>query len=216
MVPGVATTSPWPMRWPRRGRLPIWPVPRQPGGPAVGAWTQRLGGTTLMHLEGAPLCHQVPGRAGWELRLVVPAVCASLERIRRMDHATLTQRPARGGPGLPRPACGAPRASAVFAHDTGSSTCRTRPPAAARRSTTRFCSCPPRAAPPSPPSMPSAERSTTWWTRWPTRRSRRFQAAVVARPKSAGVLPAAHAPGDAGADAAGGGLRHPGRHTCTP
>lgn len=48
---------------------------------------------TLM-LEGAPLCHQVPGRAGWELRLVVAGGLRIAERIRRMDHATLTSRPA--------------------------------------------------------------------------------------------------------------------------
>jgi squalene synthase HpnC len=49
--------------------------------------------TTLM-LEGAPLCHQVPGRAGWELRLVVAGGLRIAQRIRRMDHATLKQRPA--------------------------------------------------------------------------------------------------------------------------
>jgi hypothetical protein len=45
-------------------------------------------------LEGAPLCHQVPGRAGWELRLVVAGGLRIAQRIRRMDHATLKQRPA--------------------------------------------------------------------------------------------------------------------------
>lgn len=48
--------------------------------------------TTLM-LEGAPLCRQVPGRAGWELSLVVAGGLRIAERIRRMDHATLLQRP---------------------------------------------------------------------------------------------------------------------------
>jgi hydroxysqualene synthase len=47
----------------------------------------------LMH-EGAPLVHQLPGRAGWELRLVVQGGLRILEKITAMDHATLSQRPA--------------------------------------------------------------------------------------------------------------------------
>jgi len=44
-------------------------------------------------LEGAPLVHRLPGRAGWELRLVVQGGLRILEKIRRMDHASLTHRP---------------------------------------------------------------------------------------------------------------------------
>ena len=44
-------------------------------------------------LQGAPLCMRVPGRAGWELRLVVQGGLRILEKIRRMDHAVLLQRP---------------------------------------------------------------------------------------------------------------------------
>ncbi|MBU6257567.1 MAG: squalene synthase HpnC [Burkholderiales bacterium] len=43
--------------------------------------------------EGAPLALRLPGRAGWELRLVVQGGLRILEKIRRMDHAALTQRP---------------------------------------------------------------------------------------------------------------------------
>jgi phytoene/squalene synthetase len=46
----------------------------------------------LMH-EGAPLALRVPGRAGWELRLVVQGGLRILEKIERMDHATLNARP---------------------------------------------------------------------------------------------------------------------------
>ena len=49
----------------------------------------------LMH-EGAPLALRVPGRAGWELRLVVQGGLRILEKIGRMDHATLTTRPRLG------------------------------------------------------------------------------------------------------------------------
>lgn len=43
---------------------------------------------TLMR-EGAPLVHQVPGRAGWELRLVVQGGLRILERIESLRFATL-------------------------------------------------------------------------------------------------------------------------------
>ncbi|MFT3955662.1 MAG: squalene synthase HpnC [Piscinibacter sp.] len=47
-------------------------------------------------LEGAPLVHRVPGRAGWELRLVVQGGLRILERIVALGHATLGARPALG------------------------------------------------------------------------------------------------------------------------
>lgn len=47
----------------------------------------------LMH-EGAPLALRVPGRAGWELRLVAQGGLRILEKIERMDHAVLNRRPA--------------------------------------------------------------------------------------------------------------------------
>lgn len=46
----------------------------------------------LMH-EGAPLVHQVPGRAGWELRLVVQGGLRILDKIEASGHATLLRRP---------------------------------------------------------------------------------------------------------------------------
>ncbi len=46
--------------------------------------------------KGAPLVHQIPGRAGWELRLVVQGGLRILEKIAHMDFATLQQRPALG------------------------------------------------------------------------------------------------------------------------
>jgi squalene synthase HpnC len=44
-------------------------------------------------LEGAPLVHQVPGRAGWELRGVVQGGLRVLDKIAALGHATLAQRP---------------------------------------------------------------------------------------------------------------------------
>ena len=50
---------------------------------------------TLM-LSGAPLVHQIPGRAGWELRLVVQGGLRILDKIAALDYATLEQRPVLG------------------------------------------------------------------------------------------------------------------------
>ena len=49
----------------------------------------------LMHF-GAPLVHAIPGRAGWELRLVVQGGLRVLERIEGLGGATLTARPKLG------------------------------------------------------------------------------------------------------------------------
>lgn len=55
---------------------------------------------TLM-LEGAPLALRIPGRAGWELRLVVQGGLRILERIDQMDHASLARRPKLTATDLP-------------------------------------------------------------------------------------------------------------------
>ncbi len=52
-------------------------------------------------LDGAPLVHQVPGRAGFELRLVVQGGLRILEKIAAMDHASLARRPTVGAPDAP-------------------------------------------------------------------------------------------------------------------
>ncbi|MCC6851686.1 MAG: squalene synthase HpnC [Rubrivivax sp.] len=61
---------------------------------ALCAWARGL------MLEGAALVHRIPGRAGWELRLVVQGGLRVLARIARMDHATLAHRPALGAADL--------------------------------------------------------------------------------------------------------------------
>ena len=42
---------------------------------------------------GSQLVHQVPGRAGLELRLVVQGGLRILDRIEALNYATLSQRP---------------------------------------------------------------------------------------------------------------------------
>jgi len=59
------------------------------------AWTR-----SLMR-AGAPLVHQVPGRAGWELRLVVQGGLRVLEKISAMNPDSFTRRPTVGARDLP-------------------------------------------------------------------------------------------------------------------
>jgi squalene synthase HpnC len=47
-------------------------------------------------MQGAPLVHRVPGRGGWELRLVVQGGLRIIDKIERLGHATLRQRPRIG------------------------------------------------------------------------------------------------------------------------
>ena len=62
--------------------------------PASRAMVQDLCGWAHgLMLQGAPLALQVPGRAGWELRLVVQGGLRILEKIARMNHDVLSQRP---------------------------------------------------------------------------------------------------------------------------
>jgi len=52
-------------------------------------------------LQGAPLVHEVPGRAGWELRLVVQGGLRILRRIESLQWRTLRQRPRLGPTDIP-------------------------------------------------------------------------------------------------------------------
>lgn len=65
-----------------------------PSGPAERALVRDLcDWARQMMLDGAPLARQIPGRAGWELRLVVHGGLLILDKIAAMDFATLSQRP---------------------------------------------------------------------------------------------------------------------------
>lgn len=59
------------------------------------AWARAL------MLSGAPLVHRVPGRAGWELRLVVQGGLRILRRIEALRFRTLQQRPTLGAGDVP-------------------------------------------------------------------------------------------------------------------
>ena len=72
---------------------------KEPDGDVTGVVEEvaELGGV----LAGAPLVHEVPGRAGWELRGVVQGGLRILERIERSGHACLQVRPTLGVFDLP-------------------------------------------------------------------------------------------------------------------
>ncbi|MEO6032360.1 MAG: squalene synthase HpnC [Burkholderiaceae bacterium] len=53
--------------------------------------------TREMMLRGAPLVHAIPGRAGWELRLVIQGGLRILEKIEGLGFATLQHRPVLRG-----------------------------------------------------------------------------------------------------------------------
>jgi squalene synthase HpnC len=58
---------------------------------ALCAWAREV------MLEGAPLVHRIPGRAGWELRLVVQGGLRILDRIEALGFDTFHARPKLGG-----------------------------------------------------------------------------------------------------------------------
>lgn len=66
-------------------------------GPAVRTLVRaQCDWARALMLEGAALARRVPGRAGWELRLVVQGGLRILDRIDAIDHATLRTRPTLG------------------------------------------------------------------------------------------------------------------------
>ena len=53
-------------------------------------------------LQGAPLVHRVPGRAGWELRAVVQGGLRTLDKVAALGARALLQRPTLGKADAPR------------------------------------------------------------------------------------------------------------------
>jgi hypothetical protein len=52
--------------------------------------------------QGAPLVHRVPGRAGWELRLVVQGGLAVLDKVAAIEHRSWQTRVRLGRSDVPR------------------------------------------------------------------------------------------------------------------
>lgn len=85
----------------RHGLPPIEAQPLR-DGPALRACLRELcdWAAALMR-RGAPLALRLPGRAGWELRLVVQGGLRILEKIEALQHGTLHARPVLGKRDLP-------------------------------------------------------------------------------------------------------------------
>lgn len=77
----------------RRGVASQALLAREDGPQARALIADAVEWARALMLYGAPLVHRVPGRAGWELRLVVQGGLRILERIEQMNCATLAARP---------------------------------------------------------------------------------------------------------------------------
>ncbi len=77
----------------RHGVDPAALLAGRDGEPARAVVRELVAWSRDLMLFGAPLVHAVPGLAGWELRLVVQGGLRILERIDRLDGATLLRRP---------------------------------------------------------------------------------------------------------------------------
>ena len=63
---------------------------------------QLCGQAAALMAQGAPLVHRIPGRAGWELRLVVQGGLCILDKIAAQGHRSWLVRPTVGRADLPR------------------------------------------------------------------------------------------------------------------
>jgi len=63
---------------------------------SLSAWARRL------MVRGAPLVHALPGRAGWELRLVVQGGLRILDKVDALGRGVLRERPVVGKADAPR------------------------------------------------------------------------------------------------------------------
>ena len=70
-------------------------APKQTPAATALIAAQATNARTMM-LNGSPLVHRIPGRAGWELRLVVQGGLRILDKIAALDHAMLIHRPKLG------------------------------------------------------------------------------------------------------------------------
>jgi len=69
-----------------------------PGAAETALLTDLIDWTEGLMRRGAPLVHQLPGRVGWELRLVVQGGLRVLATIRRMNPRSFQARPQLRGP----------------------------------------------------------------------------------------------------------------------
>ena len=68
----------------------------QPPRQAIALVAQEVAWARELMQQGAPLVHRLPGRAGWELRLVVQGGLCILDKIAALGFDTFSQRPTIG------------------------------------------------------------------------------------------------------------------------
>lgn len=74
----------------------------QADAPARALTGELAGWARQTMLAGAPLVHRLPGRAGWELRLVVQGGLRILDKLAAQQHDSLRRRPTVGAADAPR------------------------------------------------------------------------------------------------------------------
>ena len=79
---------------------PLGPAPPPPQ--AIALLADEVAWARALMLQGAPLAHRLPGRAGWELRFVVQGGLRILDKIEALGFDTFSQRPTIGAADAPR------------------------------------------------------------------------------------------------------------------
>ena len=77
-------------------------APARPAQAAIDLIEHEVQWARSLMLQGAPLVHSLPGRAGWELRLVVQGGLAILDKIAAQRFDTFSHRPTVGKADAPR------------------------------------------------------------------------------------------------------------------
>ncbi|MFT3720625.1 squalene synthase HpnC [Pseudorhodoferax sp.] len=73
-----------------------------PAAPVRALVAEEAQWARALMLRGAPLVHRVPGRTGWELRLVVQGGLRILDKLAALDHASWRERPRLSKADAPR------------------------------------------------------------------------------------------------------------------
>lgn len=76
-------------------------APAAPPPEAIALIAEYAGWARALMNEGAPLVHRLPGRAGWELRLVVQGGLRILDKIEALGFDTFSRRPTLGKSDIP-------------------------------------------------------------------------------------------------------------------
>ena len=77
-------------------------APHQPAQAAIELISKEVQWARALMHQGAPLVHQLPGRIGWELRLVVQGGLAILDKIAAQGFDTFSRRPTVGKADAPQ------------------------------------------------------------------------------------------------------------------